>query len=131
MAFLHGVLAITLLTNGKPTEAVVESQREVDPQYRLMLLPIVLDAGGRKSDAERAVRELKLRYGDQNGDWIALYYACEHNADAAVQWLRTYAARNTELMPYHPYLQKCLNGLNSDSRYQALRQQLRVAVRGG
>lgn len=85
LAFIHSVLAIALLTNHKPIEAVVESERETDPQYRLMLLPIVLDAAGRKRDAQRAVQELKLHYGEQNGDWVALYYACGHDADAAVQ----------------------------------------------
>jgi tetratricopeptide (TPR) repeat protein len=129
LAFIHGHLAIALLTNHKPVEAVAESEREIDPQYRLMLLPIALDAAGRKRDAERAVQELRLRYGEQNGDWVALYYACGHDADAAVQWLRTYAARYKELMPYHPYLRTCLDSLESDPRYQALRQQLRFATR--
>ena len=129
VAFVHGFLAIALLTNQKPVEAVAESEREIDPQYRLMLLPIALDAAGRKRDAERAVQELKLRYGEQNGDWVALYYACGHDADAAVQWLQTYAARYRELMPYHPYLRTCLDSLESDPRYQALRQQLGFATR--
>jgi hypothetical protein len=129
LAFIHEKLAIALLTNHKPVEAAAEAEREIDPQFRLMLLPVALDAAGRKRDAERAVEELKLRYGEQNGDWVALYYACGHDADAAVQWLRTYAGRNSELMPYPPYLRTCLASLESDPRYQALRQQLRFAAR--
>jgi TolB-like protein/DNA-binding winged helix-turn-helix (wHTH) protein len=130
LSFLHTVLAIALLTNHKSVEAVTESEREIDPQYRLMLLPIALEAAGRKQDAERAVQELKQRYGEQNSDWVALYYACGHDADSAVQWLQSYATRHKELMPYRPYLQACLDNLKSDVRYQALIRQLPFAVRG-
>src|SRR5262249_32296922 len=49
-AFIHSALAITLLTNHKPLEAVAESEQEPDPQYRAMLLPIVLDAAGRHGE---------------------------------------------------------------------------------
>jgi transcriptional activator of cad operon len=128
-ALIHSLLAIVLLTNHKPVEAVAESLREPDPQYRQMLLPIVLDAAGRAGDAKRELKELKLRYGEQNADWVALYYACRHNAGEAIQWLRTYAARHKELTPYHPYLQTCLDSLEPDPQYQILRQQLKFAPR--
>jgi TolB-like protein/DNA-binding winged helix-turn-helix (wHTH) protein/Flp pilus assembly protein TadD len=128
-ASIHGVLAIALLTNQKPADAVAETLREPDPQYRLRLLPIVLDAAGRKSDAERELKELQVRYGEQYGDWVALYYACRHDSDNAVQWLRTYAARHQELRPYRPYLRACLGNLESDLRYQELKRQLKFAPR--
>jgi hypothetical protein len=76
------------------------------------------------------VQDLKLRYGEQNGDWVALYYACSHDADGAVEWLRSYAGRHRELTPYHPYLRACLDSLEPDPRYRVLLQQLRVAPRG-
>ena len=128
-AYIRSVLAIALLTNHKPADAVAEAVRESDPQYRLMLLPIVLDAAGRRSDAELKLKELEVRYGDQNGDWVALYYACRNDADSAVKWLRTYAARHRELAPYHPYLRACLDNLEPDSRYQELKRQLKFAPR--
>lgn len=128
-AYIHSVLAIALLTNHKPADAVAEAVREADPQYRLMLLPIVLDAAGRRSDAELELKELKVRYGEQNGDWVAIYYACRNDADSAVKWLQTYAARHRELTPYHPYLRACLDNLEPDSRYQELKRQLKFAPR--
>jgi len=128
-ALVHSVLAIAFLTNHKPLDAVAEALREPDPQFRLRLLPIVLDAAGRKTDAERELTELQVRYGEQNGDWVALYYACHHDFDDAVRWLRTYAARHQELRPYQPYLRACLDNLESDPRYQELKRQLRFAPR--
>jgi TolB-like protein/DNA-binding winged helix-turn-helix (wHTH) protein/tetratricopeptide (TPR) repeat protein len=128
-AFVHSILSIALLTNHKPLDAVAEALREPDPQFRLRLLPIVLDAAGRKADAQRALKELQVRYGEQNGDWVALYYACHHDFDDAVQWLRTYTARHQELRPYQPYLRACLDNLESDPRYQELKRQLRFAPR--
>lgn len=128
-AFIHGLLAIALLTNHKPVDAVAQALRESDPQYRLMLLPIVFDAAGRKRDAERKLKELEVRYGQQNGDWVALYYACRNESDEAVRWLRTYAARHQELKTYYPYLRACLDNLESDLRYQELKRQLKFAPR--
>ena len=74
--------AVALLTNHKPEEAVAESEREPDPQYRLMVRPIALDAAGRNRDAEQELAELKLRYGEENADWIALNGGACHSASA-------------------------------------------------
>jgi transcriptional activator of cad operon len=122
-AYNHTALAVALLTNHKPAEAVAESAREPDPQYRLMVRPIALDAAGRKKDAEQELAELKLHYGEVNADWVALFYACRHDSDAAIQWLRTYAARHKRLLGYQPYLMNCFNNLAEDPRYQEIRRQ--------
>ena len=126
-AFIHSSLAIALLTNHKPAEAVAESEREPEPQYRAILLPIALDAAGRHSDGELHLAELKLRYGEENADWVGLFYACRHDPDNAMQWLRIYAAKHTHWMRYQPYLQECLRTLESDPRYQLLEQQMKLA----
>lgn len=126
---VHRNLAIALLTNQKPADAVAETLRELDPQRRLGLLPIVLDAAGRKSDAEQALKELQVRYGEQTGVWVTLYYACRHDSGAAVESLQRYAARYQELRPIRPYLRACLDNLESDPRYQELKRQLTFAPR--
>jgi transcriptional activator of cad operon len=128
-AYIHSTLAIVLLTNHKPDDAVAETLREPAPEYRLRLLPIVLDAAGHKSDAERELQELQVRYGEQDGVWIALYYACRHDSDNAIQWLHRYTARYQELRPLRPYLRACLENLESDPRYQEVKPQLRFAPR--
>lgn len=123
LAYNHSALAIMLLTNHQPVEAVAESEREPDPEYRLMVRPIALDAAGRKKDAELGLAELKQRYGEENADWVALFYACRHDGDAAIQWLRTYLVRHKRLAEYQPYLMNCFNNLGDDPRYQAIRRQ--------
>jgi serine/threonine-protein kinase len=126
-AFLHSVLALALLTDHKPVEAVAELEQEPDPQYRAMLLPVALDAAGRHGDAERQLAELKLRYGEQNPDRVALVYACRHDVDQAVQWLGIYAEKHTRWMHYQPYLRECLKTLQQDRRYQALERRMAFA----
>jgi tetratricopeptide (TPR) repeat protein len=123
LAYNHSALAVALLTNHKPAEAVAESEREPDPQYRLMVRPIALDAAGRNRDAEQELAELKVHYGEENADWVALFYACRHDSDAAIQWLRTYLARRKRLVRYQPYLMNCFNSLRDDPRYQEIRRQ--------
>jgi transcriptional activator of cad operon len=127
LAYNHSALAVALLTNHKPAEAVAESEREPDPQYRLTVRPIALDAAGRKKDAEQDLAELKLRYGEENADWVALFYACRHDSDAAIQWLRTYLARHKRLLGYQPYLMNCFNSLGEDPRYQELRRHMKAS----
>ncbi len=127
LAYNHSALAIALLTNHKPAEAVAESEREPDLQYRLMVRPIALDAAGRNTDAEQELAELKMRYREENSDWVALFYACRHDSDAAIQWLRTYLARHKRFAGYQPYLMNCFNSLGEDPRYQEIRRQLKVS----
>lgn len=91
-----------------------------------MLLPIVLDAAGRRTDAERQLAELKHRYGTENPDWIGLFYACRHDARQAVRWLRAYASTHTRWMGYAPYLQACLRNLTGDPSYRAFEQQVKA-----
>jgi TolB-like protein/DNA-binding winged helix-turn-helix (wHTH) protein/tetratricopeptide (TPR) repeat protein len=125
-AYIHSSLAVALLTNDRLTEAVAESEREPDPQIRAMLLPIVLDAAGRRADAERQLAELKHRYGTENPDWIGLFYACRHDARQAVPWLRAYATTHTGWMGYQPYLRACLRNLVGDPSYRAFEQQIKA-----
>ncbi len=125
LAYNHSALAVALLTDHKPAEAVAESEREPDPQYRLMVRPIALDAAGRNKDAEQELAELKLRYGEENADWVALFYACRHDSNNAIQWLRTYLARHKRLLGYQPYLMNCFNNLAEDPRYQEIRRQMK------
>ena len=125
LAYNHSALAVALLTDHKPAEAVAESEREPDPQYRLMVRPIALDAAGRNKDAEQELAELKLRYGEENADWVALFYACRHDSNNAIQWLRTYLARHKRLLRYQPYLMNCFNNLAEDPRYQEIRRQMK------
>jgi hypothetical protein len=90
-----------------------------------MVRPITLDAAGRNKDAEQKLAELKLRYGEENADWVALFYACRHDSDDAIYWLRSYLARHTRLLAYQPYLMNCFNNLAGDLRYQQIKRQMK------
>jgi TolB-like protein/DNA-binding winged helix-turn-helix (wHTH) protein len=128
LAYNHSALAIALLTDHKLAEAVTAAESEPDPQYRLRVWPITLDAAGRKADAEQKLSELKQRYGDESGDWIALFYACRHDSTDAIQWLRGYLARHSRFPGYEPYLMNCLNSLRGDARYSEIAHQFETPI---
>jgi TolB-like protein/DNA-binding winged helix-turn-helix (wHTH) protein/Tfp pilus assembly protein PilF len=117
-AYTHSALALALLTNHQAAEALEESEREPDPQYRLQLRPIALDAAGRGPDADREINELKVTYGAESADWVALFYACRHDNDAAIEWLNKYLSGRKWLPGYQPYLMNCLDSLKQDPRYR-------------
>jgi len=83
--------------------------------------PITLDAAGHRADAEQKLSELKKSYPDESADWIALFYACRHDNDDAISWLRAYLARHSRLPGYQPYLMDCLISVRADPRYLELR----------
>ena len=126
-AYIHGALALALLSIDRPAEAVVESEREPDQQYRLLVRPIVLDAAGRRQEAEQELAELKTKYGRQKADWIALFYACRHEDDEAFQWLRTYAAQHERFTDYPPHLTNCFDNLRKDPRYAEISRLMKVS----
>jgi TolB-like protein/DNA-binding winged helix-turn-helix (wHTH) protein len=126
LAYNHSALAIALLTDHKLADAVTQSEREPDLQYRLRVWPITLDAAGHKADAEQKLSELKQRYPHESADWIALFYACRHDNNDAIAWLRVYLARHSRLLAYQPYLMDCLNSLTGDPRYPESRYQDRT-----
>jgi transcriptional activator of cad operon len=127
LAYNHSALAIALLTNHELAEAVAQSEIEPDPQYRLRVWPITLDAAGRKVDAEQKLLELRQRYGVESADWIALFYACRHDGNNAMPWLRAYLARHLRVSRYQPYLMECLNSLRLDALNPGVRHQLETS----
>ena len=123
-AGLHGLLANILISTHKPAEAVAEAEREPDAEWRTTVLPFALDAAGRKSDADQAIALYELRYADDS-EGIAAFYACRHDTERAIQWLRSFAAQDAG--EYHdlPNREACFKNVESDARYQALQRQMR------
>ncbi len=124
-AGLHALLANILLSTNKPTEAVAEAEREPDAGWRETALLFALDAAGRKVDADRAIAMYELNHADKPGR-IAAFYACRHDAERAIQWLGSFAARHEG--EYHdlPYAEACFNNVESDPRYQALQRKMKT-----
>jgi tetratricopeptide (TPR) repeat protein len=119
-AGLHALLANALLALHEPAEALNETERESDDQFRQMDLPLVYDALGRKADAEREIAVFEQKYSARDPLTMAEFYACRNDADHALQWL--------ERVPYDPgspggdvpNRAACLKHIESDARYQAL-----------
>jgi hypothetical protein len=123
-AGLHGLLANILISTQKAAEAVAEAEREPDAEWRTMTLPFALDAAGRKSDADEAIAVYELKYSD-NSEGIAAFYACRHDTERVIQWLRSFAAKDAG--EYHdlPNREACFRNVESDARYQAHQRQMR------
>jgi hypothetical protein len=119
------LLANILLSISRTAEAVAEAEREPDGEWREAALLFALDGAGRKVDADRAIALYELKHADNAGR-IAAFYACRHDAERAVQWLRSFAAKHEG--EYHdlPYAEACFKNIESDTRYQALHQKMKA-----
>ena len=54
----HSIFARLLLVRGRPEEALAELNQETAESWRMLTLPIVLDALGRKSEADAALKSI-------------------------------------------------------------------------
>jgi TolB-like protein len=118
-AGLHALLANALLALHEPAEALKETERESDDQFRQMDLPLVYDALGRKADAEREIAVFEQKYSSRDPLTMAEFYACRNDADHALPWLERLSS---EPQPYGdvPNRIACLKHIESDARYEAL-----------
>ena len=124
-AGLHALLANILLSTGRTAEAVTEAEREPDAEWRETALLFALDASGRKVDADRAIAAYELKHAAEAGR-IAAFYACRHDAERAIQWLRTFAAKHEGEYRDLPYAEACFENVESDTRYQALHRKMKA-----
>jgi TolB-like protein/Tfp pilus assembly protein PilF len=118
-AGLHALLANALLALHEPAEALKETERESDDQFRQMDLPLVYDALGRKADAERAIAVFEQKYSARDPLTMAEFYACRNDADHALPWLE-HLSSNPGTEGDVPNRIACLKHIESDARYQAL-----------
>jgi hypothetical protein len=89
-----------------------------------MVLPLALDAAGRKRDADRAIAAVELQYGDAAAGTIAVFYACRHDTERAIRWLTAWTANNTGVLNDFPNRIDCLQNVASDPRFQALKGRI-------
>jgi len=135
-AGLHALYANALLSVNKPVEAVAEAQPEPDAQWRQLTLAIALDAAGRKGDADREISVYELQFANDDPSGIALFYACRHDADRAIEgltekhvgqfntigtegeWISVRAGLSNRMT--------CFKNILSDPPYQALQRQMKA-----
>jgi TolB-like protein/Tfp pilus assembly protein PilF len=91
-------LSKTLLAQGKPQEALTIIQQEVDEANRLAILPVILQAVGRKTEADTALNALITNWSNQWPASVAQAYAYRGDHDRALEWLeRSYQLNDTML----------------------------------
>jgi serine/threonine-protein kinase len=113
----HWELAMTLLQEGKPQQAVIELERlpEASP-WRLGGLAVAYFAAGRKSDSDAALAELTMNHPQDAADHIAAAYAYRNEKDDAFKWIEI-AYTQHELI-WGLKVSQLWNHLRSDPRYQ-------------
>jgi len=121
----HYRYALTLLSQQEPQAALGQMERD-DPQYVQAGLPLVLDALGRHSDADRELAIAERVWGSGMAYQISYVYAARNDPDRALDWLeRAYKQRDGGLLAikHDPMLKT----LESDPRYHALLQKLKLS----
>jgi TolB-like protein/DNA-binding winged helix-turn-helix (wHTH) protein/Tfp pilus assembly protein PilF len=124
-AGLHALLANILISTHKAAEAVAEAEQESDAEWRAIALSFALDAAGRKRDADRAIAVYELKYADDSAG-IAAFYACRHDTERAIQWLRSFVAKHEGEYHALPNREACFKNVESDARYPALQRQMKA-----
>jgi hypothetical protein len=85
---------------------------------RLQYLPLILQANGRKDEADQALKTLSTKYADYAAYYVAVNYAYLDDQDLAFQWLdRAYKQRDTSLIELLG--EPLFKNVRSDSRYKA------------
>ncbi len=118
-------LAKTLLMESKPEAAIAMVQQGDDEEYRLMILPIALQAAGHQSESDEALKVLITKYADGNAYSVACTYAYRGDHDRALQWLeRAYAQKDTTLVEI--VSEPLFKNLESDPRYKAFLRKMNL-----
>jgi TolB-like protein/DNA-binding winged helix-turn-helix (wHTH) protein/Flp pilus assembly protein TadD len=119
-------LAKVLLAEGKPDAALAMAQQESNEEYRLSMLPIFLQAVGRKAEADEALMRVTTNYADSEAFNIAMVYAYRNDHELAAQWLdRAYKQKDSDLIEILG--EPLLNNLANDPRYKAFLHKMNLA----
>ena len=126
-AWSRAMLSRVQLVQGKPALALETLREEPDEGARMIYLPIMLQANGRQSEADAAMKELVMNGGDGCAICVARAYAYRGDKELALEWLdRAYRMRDSSLM--NVIDEPLLQSLADDPRYKAfLREKLKVS----
>jgi TolB-like protein/tetratricopeptide (TPR) repeat protein len=117
--FAAPFLAVTLLLEKRPSEALVWAEKSSEEVFRLLAKAIVLNALGRAQEAHRLVEQMIERYSYSAAYQIAEAYAWFGEQDRAFDWLkRAYAQHDSGLVALNTDV--LLRSLHGDRRYTAL-----------
>jgi TolB-like protein/Tfp pilus assembly protein PilF len=118
---VHASLALVLLRSGNAAAALYELDKEPDEASRQVTLPIVLDALGRRDEADKQLAVAEKRFGDFASS-IAMIYANRGEADKAFAWLdRSVKSGGGFTLKSNPYFKP----LQADPRYLTLLRKMK------
>ena len=121
----HYALGLTLLLQGKTDAALQEMMQETDESGRLMGLPLVYHALGRRSESDAALAALKSKYADVAAYQVAEVHAFRGEADLAFEWLdRAYDQRDGGVTQIKK--DRLMRGLVGDPRYTAFLRKMKL-----
>lgn len=117
--------AYILLEHGHVEQALAESELEPNEGVRIAILPMILHAAGRESEADAALQAQIEFWADEWPQGIALSYAYMGDHDRAMEWLeRAYRQQDPTIWAVNIPLYR---GLLDDPRYKAfLRDRLKL-----
>ena len=120
----HSDYAVTLVTQGRQSEALAEVEKESDEQTKLRNLPCIYWMMGRRGDSTAALTRLAEKYGNNGAYAVALNHACRSETDLAFEWLeRAVQQRNGDLQTIK--IQPWARSLHGDPRYKAILRKLK------
>jgi serine/threonine-protein kinase len=121
----HMYLGKTLLAEGQPQAALAMVQGEFADENRLVYMPIVLQAAGRKAEADEALASLIKKYADRDAYYVAMTYAYRGDRDLALQWLeRAYNQKDVSLVEIVG--EPLFNNLMGDPRFEAFLRKMNL-----
>jgi TolB-like protein/Tfp pilus assembly protein PilF len=92
-------LSKILLAEGKPEAALAIMRQDEDEEDQLSMLPIALQATGRKAEAQQALKDFMAKHPDESPYNVAMIYAYLGDSERALQWLeRAYQQKDFLLL---------------------------------
>jgi TolB-like protein/cytochrome c-type biogenesis protein CcmH/NrfG len=121
----HIFLAEIYAIEGRPQDALAETEQERMGHLRLEDQAIAYHSLGRKKESDAALQELITKYHTTDAYQIAEVYAFRNQPEAAFEWLdRAYTQRDGGLI--ETKVDPLLKNLHSDPRYTSLLKKLNL-----
>jgi adenylate cyclase len=121
----HFNYALVLLSRHSAQAALGEMERENNPGYQQVGLPLALDALGRRNEADREQAVAEHKWADNMAYQISYVYAARNDVEHAIYWLeRAYQQHDGGLrsMKHDPMLTQ----VEHDPRYKALLHRMKL-----
>jgi len=116
----HALIANALLARREPAAALAENELESDDQFRRMNRPLILDALGRRAEADRELAVFEQKYAVRDPGTIAEFYACRNDIERALGWSERTVASHLVLLDDVPNRTACFESIKHEPRYRAL-----------